>query len=676
MDYFSSYFQPLISWLHYHPYWALFITFVFSFAESLAIIGSIVPGSVTMTAIGILAGSGVMRIDLTLLAAILGAIAGDSASYALGFIFRDRLVNMWPFRRYPNWLLYGKDYFARHGGKSVIIGRFVGPLRSIIPVIAGMMGMSQWRFLLANSISAIGWSFLYVLPGVLIGAASSELSPESATRLFLLVLLLLAGLWLLSVGLKWMFIRLNYLLRLGLHGFWSWSGQHPYLAAIFKKITPQDEVNYHPTAAIVLLLALSISFVLILTGLLIPMNWTTEIDQPIQLFLQSLRTKSFDAFFILVSEMTSKETIIVFIAIVAALTVYFRDWRSLMYWLSLCLTTTILLLILQELIAVPRPQGLLATYEGNSFPIVGLTYATALFSTFMFFINTYCISLLNRLTKIILVTSLFFAGFAPVYLGDHWLTDALGAYLCGFGLSLIHWLFYRRHKPKMTCSTYGPISIALLVILTGLVAASSTFHQSVRNHQPYLEQYLFTDEVWWHQSKPLLPVYRTNRIGKRISVFNIQYAGSLGHLEEALSAFGWQKFDDSLLNSLIKRVSGQLSAQDLPLMTQLYLNKKPVLMMTYQPKDGSPIQLLRMWRSNYHLKNLRQPIWIGSAHPRKLLKPHDEDISRSPQYHPASLLYVSAAVPHFLQRRIPLSFQTKLPVRVEPILLLIKEPLF
>src|ERR1700744_1302656 len=149
MPLFTDYIQPLTLWLYDHPNLALIITFFISFTESLAIIGSVIPGSVTMTAIGILAGSGVMRIDLTLLAAILGAVTGDSASYTLGYIYSDRLSSMWPFKRYPNWINYGKEYFNRHGGKSVLIGRFIGPLRSLIPVIAGMMHMSHLRFYIA-----------------------------------------------------------------------------------------------------------------------------------------------------------------------------------------------------------------------------------------------------------------------------------------------------------------------------------------------------------------------------------------------------------------------------------------------------------------------------------------------------------------------------------------------
>ncbi len=204
----NAHWHALTVFLTTHPHHALWCTFLIALAESLAIIGSLVPGSVTMTAIGILAGSGVMRIDLTYLAATLGAIAGDTTSYALGAIFSERLAQMWPFTRYPQWLQYGKDYFARHGGNSVLIGRFFGPLRSIIPLIAGMLHMSRMHFLIANIISGIGWAILYVTPGVLIGAASTELSKDQATQLFGLILIALTLLWLLSLATKWFFKRM------------------------------------------------------------------------------------------------------------------------------------------------------------------------------------------------------------------------------------------------------------------------------------------------------------------------------------------------------------------------------------------------------------------------------------------------------------------------------------
>ncbi len=329
------------------------------------------------------------------------------------------------------------------------------------------------------------------------------------------------------------------------------------------------------------------------------------------------------------------------------------------------------------LINNPRPQDLLEIQAGNSFPTVELTYATALFSSLIFYMKTYYLGRLNGIFKILLSLSLLLAGLASIYLGDSWFTDNLGAYLFGFILSLSHWLFYRRQTQKAIHSFLVPTIILVSLFLASMTSCLLTYNKSIRSHQPYFAQYVFTDELWWNQKKPLLPMYRTNRIGQRISLFNIQYAGSLIHFTNALTAFGWKKQHDSLFNSILTRVSGQGSSAQLPLMAQLYLNRKPVLVMTYQPNDGAPMQILRVWRSNYHLHHFHQPLWLGSVHPRNPLKRHElKQINLSSKSRSNSLIYVSNALPQFLQRQLPLpvsNAKKQLPIIVEPMLLLIRE---
>ena len=63
MHIYADYIEPITVWLHHNPSYALLFTFIIALLESLAIIGTIIPGSLTMTAIGILAGSNVMRLD-------------------------------------------------------------------------------------------------------------------------------------------------------------------------------------------------------------------------------------------------------------------------------------------------------------------------------------------------------------------------------------------------------------------------------------------------------------------------------------------------------------------------------------------------------------------------------------------------------------------------------------
>src|SRR5258708_180879 len=148
---------PLLQWLNANPEWAGLATFIISAAESVAIIGTIVPGSITMTAIGTLAGAGIIPLWMTIFWATLGAILGDSISYWIGHYFKDRLRMMCPFRNNPQILIKGESFVHHYGSMSVFIGRFVGPVRALVPLVAGMLGMKPLQFTIANVTSAIGW---------------------------------------------------------------------------------------------------------------------------------------------------------------------------------------------------------------------------------------------------------------------------------------------------------------------------------------------------------------------------------------------------------------------------------------------------------------------------------------------------------------------------------------
>ena len=84
----------------------------------------------------------------------------------------------------------GEVFVHKYGVMSVFIGRFVGPVRALVPLVAGMLGMKPLQFTIANVASAIGWAPAYMLPGILLGAASLELPPDIAMHVILALLLI------------------------------------------------------------------------------------------------------------------------------------------------------------------------------------------------------------------------------------------------------------------------------------------------------------------------------------------------------------------------------------------------------------------------------------------------------------------------------------------------------
>ena len=182
--------QPLFNWLTDHPYWYGLIVFLIAFTESLLIVGLIVPGTVLMFGVGTLVGVGVLDVKVVLLLAFSGAVLGDGVSFWIGARYKQEISQLWPFKDKPHLLVGGKTFFKKHGGKSIFFGRFVGPVRPIVPAVAGMMGMSSRKFIFLNVASAAVWAPFYLIPGMLFGG-SIELAQLIGLRVFILIAILL-----------------------------------------------------------------------------------------------------------------------------------------------------------------------------------------------------------------------------------------------------------------------------------------------------------------------------------------------------------------------------------------------------------------------------------------------------------------------------------------------------
>ncbi|TVU73815.1 bifunctional DedA family/phosphatase PAP2 family protein [Cobetia crustatorum] len=177
----------LMAVLSDHPIALISIIGLVSLLESLAIIGLLVPGVVILTAGASLAGHLELSLPLLLISGALGAIIGDGVSFWLGVRYRDQLPGRWPFSRHPEWLDHGQQFFHRHGSWSIAFGRFVGPVRPIIPLVAGMLNMPAAKFFLVNGLSALAWSPAYLLPGYLLGQTWQSLFtlPDGANGLLI-----------------------------------------------------------------------------------------------------------------------------------------------------------------------------------------------------------------------------------------------------------------------------------------------------------------------------------------------------------------------------------------------------------------------------------------------------------------------------------------------------------
>jgi membrane protein DedA with SNARE-associated domain len=185
-----------------NPGAALGVVFLAAIIEAVAVLGILVPGTpILMAVAGAAAMAGQSMLPFLALA-IVGAVIGDFVSFWAGRRFSDRLRRVWPFSRRPALIGNAERFFDRYGIYSVALCRFIPVLRSTVPLVAGMAGMRQRRFVSANVVSACVWAPVHIYPAALAGLSLGRLRDGDWQSGVLWGVVLLAG-----CGVAWVLHR-------------------------------------------------------------------------------------------------------------------------------------------------------------------------------------------------------------------------------------------------------------------------------------------------------------------------------------------------------------------------------------------------------------------------------------------------------------------------------------
>jgi membrane-associated protein len=140
------------------------------FTETGLLVGFFLPGDSLLITAGLVAASGGLDIWWLNLLLAVAAITGDSVGYAIGARVGPRLFTReksWLFN--PRHVVRTREFYARHGAKTIVIARFVPIIRTFAPVVAGVGQMSYRRFLLYNVAGGLGWVLSMTWAGYLLG---------------------------------------------------------------------------------------------------------------------------------------------------------------------------------------------------------------------------------------------------------------------------------------------------------------------------------------------------------------------------------------------------------------------------------------------------------------------------------------------------------------------------
>lgn len=165
----------IVDFVREHKTWAAPIVLVLAFGESMAFISLVLPFWAMLVGIGTLIGTSDGPFYLNpqfwtvMCAAAIGAALGDWLSYWLGLHYHEQIARMWPLSKHPDLLPKGRRFFERWGAWAIVFGRFSGPLRASVPIVAGAVEMNRRTFQVANWSSAFLWAFVLMVFGDALG---------------------------------------------------------------------------------------------------------------------------------------------------------------------------------------------------------------------------------------------------------------------------------------------------------------------------------------------------------------------------------------------------------------------------------------------------------------------------------------------------------------------------
>ncbi len=440
----------ILNWINSNPEWSGVVIFLLCYLECLFLLGVLIPGVVLLFAAAALVGStDALPLIWMLIIAAVGGILGDLTGYFMGLKSSHRIHKAGWMKRHQNWIDSAEQFFNRWGALSVIIGRFVGPIRPFTPFLAGTFGMPAHKFFGFSVIASIGWAPVYLLPGYITGVSVDAMSGSAfyftspATEPFL---------WMgaLAIGSIVLFAICNYQLQ----------PSHKW----FNKLQPLAErlkADELPIPSFFLTITSLIGFIWLYLARPLDLDETFAqgavlLREPISYTLAVILTMMGDQKILV---------IMAFTAIVGfAITGYKRAaWHV----LAALVLAQVSIHGLKFLLAVPRPEIALAPPSSFAFPS-GHSGAIVVFLGLLAAFSNEKVSKERRwiLYSVVSIPAVLVSS-SRIYLGVHWFSDVLaglclGLFICG--LIRVSYTFSRTRRLELKAA-HSVLAVWMAMIL-------------------------------------------------------------------------------------------------------------------------------------------------------------------------------------------------------------------
>jgi membrane protein DedA with SNARE-associated domain len=603
----GAWLDNLVTWIGAHPVAAGVAIFAIAFFDALVVFGAIVPALPLIFAVGVLIGLGEISGPYAVACAALGAFCGDAVSYWIGHRWGPQLRTAWPFSRYPQLLERAETLFRRNAAKSILVARYVGPVRPFVPAIAGMSRMPLKRYVPFSLFAALSWALLYLLPGWLLGEAYDAVAVV-ADRLAIVLVALAA-----AVALAWAIVLYTYrwfarhadtLLARAL----KWTHAHPrlgrYAAALIDPNRPESA-----SLAILAACLLAIGWAwFALLAMVLMRGEPLLVDLRVHEWMFELRNPLADRLMAALASIGDPMVLVPAAGLALLWLLLRRRWMAAAHWIAALAFGLALTTALGTAIDMPRPPSALS---GFGFPSVAVTMTTITFGFFAVLIAREFPGRQRVWPYLVSGAVVALLGFARLYLGAHWLSDIVGGMLLGIVWLLLLGIAYRRHVARSLWMR------PLAAIFYGTFLAAVLWH-APRAIDPLLAQFAPPEPVatldrshWWQGGWSTLPTKRRERDPSRRWPLDVQVAGSLAPLQARLHAQGWRTQPEAGWHATLGLLDADTPPARQPVLPAT-LDASAETLLLRRRLDDDRIHVLRLWRAPAQFTD-GTPLWIGST---------------------------------------------------------------
>lgn len=625
---FFNHFLPTVQHLGIWGYW---VVALISLLESLAFVGVVVPGAILIVLAGFFSAQGYLDLGDLIWFAAIGAILGDSLSYYLGtrgtklFRAENKLLKL-------SHLEKGEQFFKKHGNKSVFLGRFIGPIRSIVPFVAGLSKMNKWSFLLWNVTSAFLWVATHLLLGYFFGGAIKTIEVwSSRTGIFIFsFFLLLAVIWFIVKKSGQFFHFLKSILIsiknavITNRDVERFVKNHPKLFRFVERRLNRENFSGLP------LTFLFIAFVYVLSlffGIIqdvITSDVIVAADTRIANLLFAFRDTELVKIFTWIT-LLGKWQIVVSATVILSFILWL--WKKRIHLLPLWVTiigsglfTSLGKLAFHR----PRPDVALYIEDTFSFPSGHATIAVAFYGFLVYILFRQIKKWKYKINALFFGITLILAiGLSRLYLGVHFLSDVWGGYLLGtlwllIGITISEWLQHRKPLVLFTPTQKTKIAVSVLILAEVAFYVNFALHYNPPIARQETPSVILADTVLDVFGDKNISHFTETLIGEQQEPLSfVVIAKNDQSLVDAMQMAGWYRADSATFVSVAKLAKYAIFKENYPTapMTPSFWSSKVHDFGFEKPTEAQNVRErhhARFWRTQFETQDGNR-VYVGTA---------------------------------------------------------------